>query len=104
VSSPSLAEAPFVEEATRLLAERGLSQRALGRRIGINQAHVSRILSGQTVPTLAMIDAIAAALELPADYFVESQLRTIAKILGSDPRLRRRVYQQVTRAAGAARP
>jgi transcriptional regulator with XRE-family HTH domain len=56
-------------------------------------------LGGQTVPTVAMIDAIAAALDLPPDYFIESQLRTISAELQTNHALRHNVYQRVVLAA-----
>ena len=93
------ATAPFAIELSGLLAELGVSQRALGRRIHVNQAHLSRILGGQTVPTVVMIDTIAAALDLPPDYFIESQLRTISAELQTNDQLRHEVYRRVLLAA-----
>ena len=52
----------FRENVKRILRERGLTQRDLARMLGITDASMSQILSKESTPTLATIEAIAKAL------------------------------------------
>jgi transcriptional regulator with XRE-family HTH domain len=92
------ARRPFADEVVSLLSERGMSQRALERATGFNQAHLSRVLAGQKPPSPGLIAAVAEALELAPDYFIESQLALISDRLAGDASLRDRVYRLVKSA------
>lgn len=96
VGGMASATRPFAEEVVSLLSERGMSQRALARATGVNQAHLSRVLSGRNPPSLVLIASVTEALELAPDYFIESQLATISERLAWDAPLRDRVYKLVT--------
>src|ERR1043166_1453729 len=91
----SAATLPFHQELARIMSERGVGQRELERRVGISQAHVSRVLSGKNPPSAALIPAGSKALELPADYFIEAQLSRIIEVLRTDPALRSKVYRMI---------
>jgi transcriptional regulator with XRE-family HTH domain len=54
-------------ELSRFRRLSGLSGRAMASRIGASQAHVSRVESGQAVPTLPQVQAWADAAGIPAD-------------------------------------
>lgn len=90
---------PFSEELPKLLAERGLSQRDVAKSVGINQSHLSR-LSGRAarqLPSRSLAGAVAAALELPADYFVEYRRAVVIEAMDADAALRERLYSLVAR-------
>jgi len=46
---------------------RKLSQRELGRRIGVSSGYVSRVEKGDLIPTYAMCERMAAELEVPVE-------------------------------------
>lgn len=54
-------------ELSRLRRLAGIAGRDMARRIGASQAHVSRVESGKSVPTLPQVRAWADAAEAPED-------------------------------------
>jgi len=54
----------IASELTRLLTDRGVSQSALARRVGVNHATVCRWASGERIPELAHLAAAAMVLDL----------------------------------------
>jgi transcriptional regulator with XRE-family HTH domain len=90
---------PFAEELPKLLVERGLSQRDVARSIGINQSHLSRLsgLGARRLPSRSLAGAVAEALDLPVDYFVEYRRATVIEAMDSDAALRERLYSLVAR-------
>lgn len=46
---------------------RKLSQRELGRRIGVSSGYVSRVEKGSVTPTHTMCERMAAELEVPVE-------------------------------------
>lgn len=46
---------------------RNLSQRELGRRIKVSSGYMSRVESGDLIPTRAMCERMAAELEVPLE-------------------------------------
>jgi transcriptional regulator with XRE-family HTH domain len=82
-----------------LLIERGMSQRALARSIGINQSHISRVLaeSPKLPPSRQLCGQIAEALDLPPDYFVEYREAAAIEAIKNDADLRERIYSGVKR-------
>jgi transcriptional regulator with XRE-family HTH domain len=48
-----------------LRRRRGLSQRDLQQRAGLMRCYISRLENGHTVPTLEILERLAAALDLP---------------------------------------
>jgi transcriptional regulator with XRE-family HTH domain len=51
-------------ELTRLMADRGISQSALARRIAVNHSTIQRWTSGERTPELAHLAAAATVLDL----------------------------------------
>lgn len=74
---------PFVEELPELLEERGMSLRRLAQAVGVGDDHLSRVLRGARSkrPTADLARRVAAALELPDDYFVEARLDFVVQQL-----------------------
>lgn len=88
-----------------MLRERGLSLRALARMADIGNDHMSRILRGarNKRPTGELTRRVAAALDLPEDYFPEARLTFVVQQLGNHPKLLDRVYDELQRAHAADR-
>jgi len=49
----------FRENVRAAMSDAGISQAALAETLGTSQAHISKILSGQTQPSLELADRIA---------------------------------------------
>jgi transcriptional regulator with XRE-family HTH domain len=83
-------------ELPRLLAERGLSARALAREAGINQSYLSRVLRrvDYKTPSPELVRRTALALGLPEDYFAEYRESFVIERIKRDPKLRDRLYRQ----------
>ena len=73
----------------------GLSQAALAARIGTTQPAISKIESGQTLPTLIVLERIAGALQEPLEVFVRAG--AVSELSRRDRR------QRVRRVLGAYR-
>ncbi len=92
---------PFADEVPPLLAERGMSVRALAREAGVSQPHLSRVLRrvDYKTPSLELCRAVAEALDLPEDYFPEFREAAVARELAADPLFRDRLYRQLNKRA-----
>jgi transcriptional regulator with XRE-family HTH domain len=99
----SKANRPFAEELEVVMARRGVGQRELARRLGVSQAHISRILANKMTASQRLIRNVERALEVPDDYFVESQLDHIASVLRTKAALRLEVLEMVTTRSGPRR-
>lgn len=91
---------PFAEELPALLAERGMSIRALARAAGVNDAHLSRVLRGigyRTRPSQDLARRVAEALDLPSDYFVEFREAAVVDEVQKNAALRERLYAELTK-------
>ena len=53
----------FCETIQVMLRDRRMSQSDLSRSLGVSRAYVSQILSGRNVPSLDLLDRLAAALD-----------------------------------------
>lgn len=67
--------------------EKGLSQRAMAERVGVPQAHVSRIEQGLVNPTVTTLDQFAAVLELELRLMPRSLEATVMDQLAAVPAL-----------------
>lgn len=90
---------PFVEEVPRLLKERGMSIRALAREAGVTNAHLSRVLrhANYKAPSVELARRVSAALGLPPDYFPEFREGTVVDAIRSNPALRDRLFNRLSR-------
>jgi transcriptional regulator with XRE-family HTH domain len=89
----------FRDELPRLLAEHGMSQRALARSVGVNQSYLTFVLKGRRVPSRRLVEGATEALQLPSEYFPEYREAVVADRLKADPALLDRVYGLVTRSS-----
>ncbi len=59
----------------------GRSQQQFGQRIPMSQSHLSRVLSGERLPTLEQLERIAAVAGVQPWYFVEWRAMYIAQLM-----------------------
>lgn len=95
--SPLRSDEPLTECLSALLAERGMSVRALARRCEVSPAYVSRLARRQKTPSGDVAARIAVAMGLPRDYFPETRAQLISERLNRDPALRDRIYDHIFR-------
>jgi len=55
---------PILEALRQTRKAKGISQKVLAAKVGVNAAHISRIETGRLNPTLATLTEIARALEM----------------------------------------
>lgn len=72
---------PFCIAFARALGSR--SQRDFAEKIGVNQATVSRLVSGKTLPTTDHMERIAYALRVPPTYFAEYRAMKLGALVTS---------------------
>jgi transcriptional regulator with XRE-family HTH domain len=79
----------------RLLAERGLTLRALARQLGsVDHAYLSRMISGKTQVNVHHAEAISKRLGLPPDYFPEVREALLVDAIKRNSKLRDRLYDE----------
>lgn len=96
---PTWADKPFREQVTKLLRDRGMSIRALGRAIDVNQAHLSRVLAGREgkKPSRELMHRTAAALSVEPEQFPEYRAAVVIAAVEQDPDLRDRLFRNLER-------
>ena len=69
----------FGLELAQLLAERGLTLRALERASGVSHGHLSMVMRGRrglgSPPTDELVERLAAALDVEPDHFADYRRR-----------------------------
>jgi|SRR5579862_7432639 len=96
---PARTDTPFAEEVPRLLAEHGMSIRALAAAVGVSDSHLSRVLrrADYKTPSTDLATRVAETFDLPADYFPEFREAYVIERIKRDPPLRNRLYRQLKR-------
>jgi transcriptional regulator with XRE-family HTH domain len=91
---PQMSDTAFADEFPRLLAERGLTLRAVARMVGVTAPHLSRAVRGADgkTPGPDLVARISVALGLPKDYFPEVREAEVLRAVRHDPQLRDRIY------------
>ena len=89
---------PFTEEVPDLLAERGMSLRALARAAGVSHGHLSRVLRREAykTPSTDLTARVAEALDLPREYFPEFREGFVLERIQEDEALRERLYRRLS--------
>lgn len=77
----SFGRAPLGEAVRRLLANAGMTQRALAERVGMPESEVSRVLNGRRRASPALLETLAAELAVPPEHFLEYRLAVVAEWL-----------------------
>lgn len=96
---------PLHEAVSTLLQERQLSVNALAKELGVSQPFLSRALRGvdKKRATPALIEAIARALSITPEYFLEYRRSVVIDHLQGDPVLTDKVYDQLVKPRGRRR-
>jgi transcriptional regulator with XRE-family HTH domain len=94
MSRRSFSEPPFRDVVAELIAERGWSQRELAAAVGVDPAHVSRLLKRGTRlrATPQLLARVAHALEVEPDCFVEYREWCVLEAVRRNPSLRERLF------------
>jgi transcriptional regulator with XRE-family HTH domain len=106
--SPRRSTIPIAEELRKLMAAtpprggdshsaRPHSVRELAQRIGVNQAHLSRMLTGTRPLPKDVVVAIASAFALPPDHFAEYRRALVIETTRDEPWLLDPVYDRLRR-------
>lgn len=83
------------EALPALLEEAGMSSRALARAIGIDQAHISRVMNGHLPASAEFAARVSEEFGLPIDYFADYREASVVEAVREDPALRDRVYRRL---------
>ena len=101
--TPRRSQVALLEQLPTLMKERGLSTNRLAGMVGVSQSHLSRVLTGARQKTVGgeLAARIAAALELPEDWFPETRQQRVMERLKADPELCDRLYDEVLKGDGS---
>jgi transcriptional regulator with XRE-family HTH domain len=95
---------PFRDAVGELLADRGWSQRDLADAVGVDPAHVCRLLkrgSGLRA-TPELLARVARALEVEPEFFAEYREWCVLEAVRRNPSLRERLFARVVAPAQQA--
>ncbi len=91
-------EEPFGPTLARLIAENGITYRALADRTGLSAGYLNHLVHGnRPVPSNSVVEALAAALDVEPEHFLEYRVRTITERLEQMPDLVDRLYRRLAR-------
>jgi transcriptional regulator with XRE-family HTH domain len=89
-------EEPFGPTAIALMDESGVTYRGLAARSGLSAGYLNHIMHGnRPVPSNAVIERLAKALDVDAEHFLEYRLRVITARLEQMPDLVDRLYKRL---------
>ena len=90
-------EEPFGPTIRRLMAETGVTYRALAEKSGLSAGYLNHIVHGnRRVPSTQVITRIGKALGVKPDYFREVRVRIIIGKLEETPALVDRLYKRLS--------
>jgi transcriptional regulator with XRE-family HTH domain len=83
----------FPEALKGLMEERHLSYRQLAYKTQLSAGYLNHLTKGsRPVPADPVIENLATALHVEADFFLEFRLRQVARVLGEAPPLADKLY------------
>ncbi len=86
---------PFGVTIQKLMAETGLTYRALAARTGLSAGYLNHLVHGnRPVPSDDVIAALAKALGVEPEHFREYRVRVITEKLEAMPELVDRLYRR----------
>ena len=87
----------FREAVSELMYERGWSQRDICAAVGVDPAHISRLLKrgSRLRATPELLARIARACDVPPEFFVEYREWCVLEAVRSNPTLRERLYARL---------
>ena len=87
---------PLGPAIERLMAETGITYRALAEKTGLSAGYLNHIVHGnRRVPSTAVITKIGKAMGVKPDYFREVRVRVITEKLEQTPALVERLYKRL---------
>jgi transcriptional regulator with XRE-family HTH domain len=90
------ANEPLGPAIERLMAETGITYRALAEKTGLSAGYLNHIVHGnRRVPSTEVITRIGKALGVKPDYFREVRVRIIIAKLEQTPALVDRLYKRL---------
>ena len=90
------ANEPLGPAIERLMAETGITYRALAEKTGLSAGYLNHIVHGnRRVPSTEVITRIGKALGVKPDYFREVRVRIIIEKLEQTPALVDRLYKRL---------
>ena len=90
-------EDPFGAALERLMADTGVTFRALGAKTNLSAGYLNHLVHGnRPVPSDEVIARLAAALGVGPEYFREYRIRRITERLEEMPDLIDRLYRRLT--------
>ena len=90
------ANEPLGPAIERLMAETGITYRALAEKTGLSAGYLNHIVHGnRRVPSTEVITRIGKALGVKPDYFREVRVRIIIQKLEQTPALVDRLYKRL---------
>ena len=94
-------EEPFGTTVERLMAETGLTYRALGAKTELSAGYLNHLVHGnRPVPSDEVIERLAEAFGVEAEHFREYRLRVITQRLETMPDLIDRLYRRLREEEG----
>ena len=89
-------EEPFGETIERLMAENGVTYRALASQTKLSAGYLNHLVHGnRPVPSNEVVETLADALGVEAEHFREYRLRVITERLEAMPELIDRLYRRL---------
>jgi transcriptional regulator with XRE-family HTH domain len=90
-------EEPFGPTLERLMAETGVTYRALANQTELSAGYLNHLVHGnRPVPSNAVIERLAGALGVEPEHFLEYRLRVITERLERMPELVDRLYRRLS--------
>src|SRR5215210_5755141 len=87
---------PFGPTIQRLMAEKGVTYRALAEKTGLSAGYLNHLVHGnRPVPSDDVIAELAGALGVEPEHFREVRIRRIAERLEAMPELIDRLYRRI---------
>ena len=87
---------PFGPTVARLMADSGVTYRALADRTNLSAGYLNHLVHGnRPVPSNDVVETLAAALGVAPEHFREYRLRVIAERLEQMPQLIDRLYKRL---------
>ena len=89
-------EEPFGATIRRLMAETGITYRALAEKTGLSAGYLNHVVHGnRPVPSSAHMKSLAKALGVEPEHFLEYRVRVITDRLEKMPELVDRLYRKL---------
>src|ERR1041384_8198081 len=90
------ASEPFGAAVERLMNETGVTYRALAAKTGLSAGYLNHLVHGnRPVPSNDVVETLAKALDVEAEFFREYRVRVITEKLETMPELVDRLFKRL---------